>query len=162
MDSDVLLQLGETIERITTSDIGARGVVDLLYAAARRKAGGPMALQAARLLTDRVKTGDFVVIATGWPNRPQISPLVAENDGPAGAATLARALGVGLKAVPLILVEEQLVGQMKAVATAAGLCVLGREEAENSYKRTPFPVACVVVESFPVEPKSAEKAAACL
>jgi hypothetical protein len=162
MDSDLLLQLGEAIERITTPDIGARGVVGPLYPAARRKAGGPMALQAAQLLADRVKTGNFVIIVTGWPNRPQISPLVAENDGPVGAATLARALSVGLKVVPLILIEEQFVGAMKAVARAAGLCVMGREEAENSCRRSPAPVACVVVESFPVEPESAEKAATML
>lgn len=162
MESDRLLQLGETIEKITTSDVGSRGVVDRLYAAARRRAGGPMAVQAARLLAERVKSGDFVIIATGWPNRPYISPLIAETDGPPGAATLARALCVGLRAAPLILVEEQLVGAMKAVATAAGLCVMGREEVENSCRRSPFPVACAVVEPFPVEPADAEKAAAAL
>jgi hypothetical protein len=160
MNSETLLGLGEAIDRITTADISARGVVGPLYAAARRRAGSPMALQAAQLLVDRVKTGSFVIIATGWTNRPQISPLVAENDGPVGAATLARALSVGLKVAPLILIEEQLVGPMKAVANAAGLCVLPRKEVENSHKHAPFPVACAAIESFPVDHESAERAAA--
>jgi hypothetical protein len=159
MNPQMLIGLGEAIDKITNADIGARGVVGALYDAARSQAGGPMALRAAQMLADRTETGGCAIIATGWVNRPQISPSIAENDGPVGAATLARALSVGLKVAPLILIEKQLVSPMKAVANAAGLCVLPRDEVRDCHKHAPFPVASCAIESFPVEPESAERAA---
>ncbi len=70
-----------------------------------------------------------MLIATGWPDRPHVSPLVAETDGPPGAALSARALNVGFGCVPVFIVEDILVAAMAAIAEARGLRALAPSEA---------------------------------
>lgn len=86
-------------------------------------------MKAARLLHRQVGQGDVVMIATGWPDRPHIDPTIAETDGPPGAAALARAIHIGLGAVPVILVEPVLVEPMMAVLQAADFRVMSPEQA---------------------------------
>jgi len=59
-----------------------------VYDETRRKFGRPLTLLAAEKLKERVNEGDYVFITTNS----------IEMDGPPGAAALARAVIVGLKA----------------------------------------------------------------
>lgn len=121
--------LGERIDQLMSLDVASRNVIHLLYGMGRRKIGAPLCMSAARLLVERVSPGDVVVLVTGWPDRPHITPQIAETDGPPGAALLARALHRGLGAVPLVLIEEHLVGAMSKVLQSTGLKVLSLDEA---------------------------------
>ena len=118
----------EAIDRLLTVDLATRGVVNVLYTAARRaQKDRPLCMVAAERLADVVNPGDTIVIATGLPIRGWFSSALAESDGPAGAATLARALYVGLSAVPVLVCEEPMVPLLQAACRAAGLVVTSSE-----------------------------------
>lgn len=162
--SDRVKEAAEAVDRLLTVDLAARGAIGILYAAARRAQGDqPLGLLAAERLREAVKPGNPVVIATGLPIRGWFSPAIAENDGPAGAATLARALYVGLKALPVLLCEGPMVPLLRAACRAAGLVVTTRAEwqkgqvAPGAVPGRHIPPA--IVEGFPVELAEAEIAA---
>jgi hypothetical protein len=113
-------EASETIDRVVATDVAGRGVAPILYDAARRSQGEALTSRAAQLLSS-VPAGSPVLLATGWPHRPHAAPDVAETDGPPGAAVLARTLAELVRVVPVLVVEEALVGAMEAVARAAGL-----------------------------------------
>lgn len=68
-----------------------------LYDAARAKLGRPLTLIAAERLKEKVGEGDIVFIITNS----------SEMDGPPGAAVLARALDIGLKAKPVLVTSTR-------------------------------------------------------
>ena len=78
-----------------------------------------------------MRRGQLVLIATGFVNRPAIDPAIAESDGPIGAAVLARAVHLGLGAVPVILIEQQLIGSMTRILHACGLRVMDLQRAKR-------------------------------
>jgi hypothetical protein len=122
-----LLKVGEAIDSLCTIEITGRGVVRDLYRAARAAhPGAPLCLAAAQQLQRRVQPGDVVVIATGLPTYPWFS---GEQDGPVGAATLARALVLGLAARPVIVTEAIHVDMCRAAVRGAGLYARGLDEA---------------------------------
>jgi hypothetical protein len=90
----------------------------VLYDAAREKAGAPLSYLAAKALADNVKRGETVIITTGLIAPPY---MIAEGDGPIAAATIARAIDVGLEATPVIVCEAVIVKTMEALCQAAGL-----------------------------------------
>lgn len=143
------LHIAENLDRLITIDITGRGVVDPLYRAARAAQGEPLTWLAAKALYERVAPNDTVVIATGMP----VGPLqTGEQDGPVGAATLARSLVLGLKARPLILTEPTNVEIITAAVRSAGLFVYPWEQALQ------HPTAACVM-AFPVGPDAAGRAA---
>jgi hypothetical protein len=145
-----LLKVGEAIDSLCTIEITGRGVVRDLYLAARAaQPGGPLCLTVAQQLLSRVRPGDAVVLATGLPTYPWFS---GEQDGPVGAATLARALVLGLAARPIIVTEAIHVDMCKAAVRGAGLYARGLDEA----LRLPTTVAVI---PFPIHPDEAEQAA---
>jgi hypothetical protein len=75
-------------------------------------------MAAAKLLTDRVASGDRVLFLTGFLIRELGRP---ETDGPVGAAALARALCEGLGAVPVSVAEPECAAAIEASFAAAGL-----------------------------------------
>lgn len=153
-----LIKIGERIDQLITLDVPSRNVIHILYPYARKKCAKPLSLAAAELLCNRVQPRDVVFIATGWPDRPHITPAIAETDGPPGAAALARALHKGLGAVPFIFVEENLVGAMSRVVEAAGLRVLSPKEAIQASAST-APIHAAGVLGFPADPgKAAQRA----
>jgi len=123
---DKLRKVGEAIDRLCTIEITGRGVVGDLYPAARAAQGGPLCLAVAQNLVERVRPGDVVVIATGLPTYPWFS---GEQDGPVGAATLARALVLGLAARPVIVTEAIHVEMCRAAVRGAGLYARGFDDA---------------------------------
>ena len=127
-ESHSLVKLCDGIDRLVSIDLPRRGVIGLLYSAAREQAGMPLSLKAARVLQSGLSSGGIVAIATGWLDRPHVSLDIAETDGPPGAAVLARALHVGFGAIPFVFVEKQIVEPTKAVIHAAGLRCVEPEE----------------------------------
>jgi hypothetical protein len=158
MDTRVL---AEQIDRLITLDLPFRGVIDTLYPAAREKAGEPLAMKAARNLVEHVKPQNVIFIATGWPDRPHISPAIAETDGPPGAALLGRALHRGLKAVPFFLIEESLMSSMRTVVQSAGFRMLSPDEAIAAIQ-SPSALHASTVLGFPSDPEQAKTEAGSL
>ena len=155
MNKDKMHVIGEQIDKLMTIDIPARGVISKLYTAAREKYKDPLSMTTANMILNKVKASDVVFIATGWPDRPHITPNIAETDGPPGATSLARGLHIGLNAVPIILIEEQLVEAMEKTLSASGLKVLSPEEAiEASKSHVPIHAGAVI--SFPTDQEEAK------
>ncbi|HEV2358632.1 MAG TPA: glutamate cyclase domain-containing protein [bacterium] len=113
-------KVGESIDRLIAADGAGRGVIDELYPAARALHDGPLCLEAAARLLSRVSHGDPVVLATGFPMYPW---FIGEQDGPVGAATLARALVLARGARPVIVTDPVNVDLCAAAVRGAGLYV---------------------------------------
>jgi hypothetical protein len=120
-----------------------------LYAAARRKAGGPLTLAAARILAENVKQGDVVLMLSGFVMRDYGRP---ETDGPIGAAVLGRALALGLGGVPVTASEAVCLPCLEACFAAAGLIPADLGALRSGRNR------CGFVE-FPVDAAQAKDAA---
>jgi D-glutamate cyclase len=146
--------IGEAIDHLVTAPISnwtiLKGIpLSKLYAAARRQVGGPLTLAASRLLAERVKPGDTVLMVSGFIMRDYGRP---ETDGPIGAAMLARALAVGLGAVPVGVSEESVVPCMEACFAAAGLVPGALADLRSGRHRCGFV-------GFPVDADSAASVA---
>lgn len=160
IDQDAKLRkVGESIDSLCTIEITGRGVVRDLYLAARAAQGGgvggrdpgsPLCLTAAQELVRRVRPGDVVIVATGLPTYPW---FLGEQDGPVGAATLARALVLGLAVRPVIVTEALHVNMCRAAVRGAGLHARGIDEALR------LPTTAAVI-AFPTDPWEAERDAA--
>lgn len=136
----------DQMDRLVNLDLGARGV-NHLYHAAREKIGKPLVLAAAERLS-QVPRGSTVIVTTGSASRAWVSPAIAENDGPAGAAVVARALSLAFEVIPVCLVEQRLIGPIGEIFKAAGLNIVSLEEAH----RTSMPggtTPVVVFRSYP-------------
>jgi hypothetical protein len=154
--NDIYREIAESIDRLISVDLPFRAVARKLYEDARQKTGAPLTLLAAETLRDSVGRQQTVLIATGWPDRPHISPQIAETDGPPGAVSLGMALHRCSRAVPIFLIEEQLVEAMKVVATAAGFKVLSSNEAlAAADSRAPLHAAAV--QRFPTDVSEARE-----
>src|SRR5262249_25968333 len=143
-------RIGEAIDHLVTAPISnwtiLKGIpLAKLYAAARRQTGGPLTLAASRLLAERVKPGDTVMMVSGFIIREYGRP---ETDGPIGAAVLARALAVGLGAVPVGVSEQSVVPCMEACFATAGLVPAALADLRSGRHR------CAFV-GFPVDADSA-------
>lgn len=143
-----LEKVADDIDRLITLDINRRGVIQILYSAAREKIGKPLVFAASKLLSEAVSPGSVILIATGWPDRPWVTPEIGELDGPPGAALLARNLHRTLEAVPIFLIEEELKPAMKAAARGAGFAVLTPEQSIEAFRST-APLHAASVISFP-------------
>lgn len=126
--------VGDAIDQLITieaKNLGMpHGVLKPLYEHARRLSGGrPLAMLCAERLVATVKPGDTVLVLTGAGYAPTLPK--GENDGPPGAASLARALYKGLGAVPVYAVEECHLDPVVASSHAAGVMVKSFEEARD-------------------------------
>lgn len=155
-----LLCLAETIDQLMISDIRGRGLIGKLYRYARSVQGEPLALRAAKKLTDAVKSGSVVLIATGAACRPPISPEIGEIDGPTGAVALGRSLEKAFNTVPVFLCEPQLLTPMKACVVAGGFYTeVSIEKAIENSTTYMERVKVAPVASFPIEKDEAKRAA---
>lgn len=118
----------DLIDRIVCLDVGARGVAGL-FGPARALVDGPMSLAAARHL-EELNTGDAIFIITGSLTRASVSPDIAENDGPIGAAVLARTLSRGFNAIPVIIVDASIRDRVAKMVEFAGLNVVTSSQAK--------------------------------
>lgn len=151
---EVFREIGWQIDHLMALDTSGKGVVPFLYRAAAEQYGEPLSLRAARLLVERVKPGDTVLILTGFPSRSFLLEGVTETDGPVGAALLARVIEEVLGAVPIIVTEERVARFSANCCTVAGLLVTDAERALRS-KQGPHKAACAAVVTFPTEHEEA-------
>ncbi|MBW1999546.1 MAG: DUF4392 domain-containing protein [Deltaproteobacteria bacterium] len=155
---DILREISENIDRLITVDLPFRTVSSKLYADTRALYGDPITLLAAGGLRESIQEREVALIATGWPDRPHVSPDIAETDGPPGAALLGMALHRARKAVALFLTEEQLVAPMEKVCASAGFKVLPLDRLmDASESRAPLHAASVL--GFPAGVSEAADAA---
>jgi len=151
-------RIGEAADQLITAPMSnwtiLKGIPLLqLYATARRKAGGgPLTLAAASQLKARVAAGDTVLMVSGFIMRDYGLP---ETDGPIGAAVLARALALGLGAIPVGVSEDSVVPCMRACFAAAGLIPAPMQDLRSGRNRCAFT-------GFPVDRQAAEQAAIAL
>lgn len=118
-------ELAEGIDKLITVDIPARGVVYKLYNAAREIMKEPLTLIAARKIIELVKPNEYVFIITGFRVPPN---YIQETDGPIGAATLARALSLGLKAKLFLFIEEEAENILTSTLHGIGIESVSKEE----------------------------------
>jgi D-glutamate cyclase len=132
--------MGEGIDRLVSVEITGRGVIGELYVAARAAGGGPLCLEAAARLLQRVRKGSVVVLATGLPTYPWFA---GEQDGPVGTATLARALVLAVGARPVIVTDPGNIEICAAAVRGAGLYTRSIEDAlqlPTTAAILPFPI----------------------
>lgn len=144
----------ELIDRLVSMDFGERGIGSL-YAPARAMVSAPICLSAARLLAD-LKSGSHVLILTGSLTRAWVSERFADNDGPIGVASLARALSYGFNAIPVVLTDESLRGMVSSMIECAGPTVVTREEAKAAAASPRF-TSVAVVESCAADDTAARR-----
>ena len=118
------------MDRLVNIDFGDRGV-NYLYQAAREKVGKPLVLAAAERML-QIPRRSVVIMTTGSASRAWITPDIAENDGPAGAAVVALALSLAFDAIPVFLIERRLIGPIGGILRAAGLNTVSLEEARRA------------------------------
>src|SRR3990172_8975640 len=150
--------IGQRVDDLVNLDVPSRNATSILYPLAREKMKRPLCMAAASLLQAKVKRGDVVLIATGFTERPSVSPAIGETDGPPGAAALARAIYRGLSAVPILLVEKQFVPSMSMIMRGAGLLALAPDEAITAVRTTDDTPAAAVLD-FPVDAEEAKERA---
>jgi D-glutamate cyclase len=126
----------EYIDRLITVEMRntamPHGKIGPLYEAVRREGGNePITLRAASALVQHVGPNDVVLINTG-AGTGELIPN-GENDGPVGAAVLARAIHRGLGATPIFVCEEHHVGPIVASSEAAGVGIRNREVALRTH-----------------------------
>ncbi len=150
-----LAHLDDRLDRLANLDIGNRGV-EYLYDASRALQGGSLAGRAAdRLLA--VPQGGTVIMTTGSVSRAWITPEIGENDGPSGAAAVARALVLARDVTCIVLAEDALLQPIGAVMTSAGLTCVDFETARAA--RADGSLATVVMQSYPTDDAAGAKAA---
>lgn len=122
--------IGEYIDRLVNIEMrvqgGApRGVTHSLYEAARKKQGKPLTYLAAKKLIELLQPKDIAIIATGAGVPPWLPK--GETDGPLGAASLARALDIGLNVKTIVVGEERTLEPTKKSFEAAEIMIVDEE-----------------------------------
>jgi D-glutamate cyclase len=112
------------IDRLVTTDISVRGLIDDLYEAAYARQGGPLCLSAARLLRRNLEGGGIAVFATGFPQGGAGFQPLPETDGPVGAALMARALLLAFGTRSVIVTDDPFMFAVEAACRGAGLAPL--------------------------------------
>jgi len=107
LDEELLVGFGEVVDRLVSTPSGTVPLIRKgrdgvaksryswmkVYDETRARYGRPLTLLAAEKIIENVKPGDYVLIITNSH----------EMDGPPGAASMARSLLVGLRAIPIIM-----------------------------------------------------------
>lgn len=100
-----------------------------------------------------------MLVTTGQASRAWISTDVAENDGPAGTAVLARALVLGLDVIPVLLAEEVLLPAVGGIFRSAGMALVTLDQA----RRTAMPggrLSVCVPRAYPTDDEAGRVQAA--
>lgn len=124
--------MADYVDRLVTVEMRNRGMpggkIAPLYDAARAEGGGqPLAFAAAAGLVANARRGSNVLIVTGAGSGPLIPN--GENDGPVGAAVLARAVHRGLGCIPVLVCEEHHAGPIVASCQAIGVGMRALDQA---------------------------------
>lgn len=126
-DQDLIKRLDNRLDHLVNIDMGERGV-EHLFEAARDLQGASLVGAAADALM-AVSDGGTVILTTGSVSRAWITLELGENDGPSGAAAVARALVLARNATCLMLCEETLLPAIRSTCQSAGLFPVTLEQA---------------------------------
>lgn len=140
--ANVIASIDARLDKLVSMDVGGRGVEHLFEAARARQGGSLVGAAADALLA--VPDGATIFVTTGSVSRAWISPEIGENDGPAGAAAVIRALSLAKRVHCVLIAEETLLPGMKAILTSAGLSVLPYELAQIAAKDGSLAVASLL------------------
>ncbi len=158
MDAKRLEAIDDRLDRLVNLDIGNRGI-EPLYVAARAQQGQSLVGAAAEALL-AVPDGGTVILTTGSVSRAWISPKIGENDGPSGAAALARAIVLARRATVVLVAEEALLQPIGRVCQAAGLALVDLDQARRA--NAEGSLAVLVARPFPLTDEQAPSAAAAM
>ncbi|MCI5096789.1 MAG: DUF4392 domain-containing protein [Rhodobacteraceae bacterium] len=126
-DKDLITRLDNRLDQLVKIDMGERGV-EHLFEAARALQGESLVGAAADALM-AVPEGGTVVLTTGSVSRAWITTDLGENDGPSGAAAIARALVLARNVTCVMVCEETLLPAIRNTCQAAGLFPVTLEQA---------------------------------
>ncbi|PSL15704.1 glutamate cyclase domain-containing protein [Shimia abyssi] len=127
VDTKLIRRLDNRLDQLVNIDIGERGVENL-FEAARALQGESLVGAAADALMS-VPEGGTVVMTTGSVSRAWITADLGENDGPSGAAAIARALVLARNVTCVMLCEETLLPAIRNTCQAGGLFPVTLEQA---------------------------------
>lgn len=127
--------LGQSLDDLMNLDPRGYGVCKILYEAARKTAGEPVSLHAAKALCKNLKKGDYVYLLTGFVLYPF---ACAETDGIIGTMFLAKTLQAALGVRPVIVCQEENVPAVKGLSRLFGLHAFPSVEQMNDL---PFSLA---------------------
>lgn len=117
--SELLQQMvGQNIDDLVNLDLRGYGISRILYAAAKERCGGPLSINGAMQLREKLKSGGTAFILTGFVFLPHEK---GELDGLTGSVMLARAMVLAWGVKPVIICEEKIVPAVKNVLRAAGI-----------------------------------------
>ncbi len=119
-----------------------RGIIPQLYECACKKLDGkPPSLVAAQGMVERLRTGDRVLLVTGFayfPDQPY-----GETDGPLGVASLARAVSFGFGALPVLVTGPKDIEGVRHTVNAAGLNIMKYSEAKETFAASEVIFPCL-------------------
>lgn len=141
-DVNVISAIDARLDKLVSMDIGGRGVEHLFEAARKRQGASLVGAAADALLA--VPDGSTIFVTTGSVSRAWVSPEIGENDGPAGAAAVIRALALAKRVHCVLIAEETLLPGMKAILTSAGLTVLPYQLAQIAAKDGSLAIASLL------------------
>lgn len=127
IDTNLITRMDDRLDQLVNIDMGERGV-EHLFEAARALEGRSLVGAAADALM-AVSEGGTVVLTTGSVSRAWITPELGENDGPSGAAAIARALVMTRNVTCVMLCEDTLLPAIRNVCLSAGLFPVTLEQA---------------------------------
>ncbi|WP_166418266.1 glutamate cyclase domain-containing protein [Cochlodiniinecator piscidefendens] len=154
-DQALITRLDNRLDQLVNIDMGERGV-EHLFDAARELQGGSLVGAAADALMAVPRDGT-VILTTGSVSRAWITPQLGENDGPSGAAAIARALVLGRNTTCIMMCEDTLLPAIQAVMVASGLFPVTLEQAHIA--RADKSLATIVMLPYPTEDAAGEAAA---
>ncbi len=155
MDAARLAELDDRLDRLVNLDVGNRGIEPLFHAAREQQGRSLIGAAADALLS--VPEGGTVILTTGSVSRAWISAAIGENDGPAGAAALARAIVLTRRATVVLVAEEALLGPIGRVCQAGGLALVDFEQARLANNEASLVV--MTTRSFPLTDEEGPAAA---
>ena len=155
MEQAQLTAMDDRLDRLVNIDIGNRGI-EPLYVAAREQQGQALVGAAADALL-AVPEGGTVILTTGSVSRAWISAAIGENDGPSGAAALARAIVLARRATVVLVAEEALLGPIGRVCQAGGLALVDLDQARLA--NSEGSLAVMVARPFPLTDEEGPTAA---
>ena len=126
-DLELITRLDNRLDQLVNIDMGERGV-EHLFEAARALEGRSLVGAAAEALL-AVPEGGTVVLTTGSVSRAWITEDLGENDGPSGAAAIARALVLARNVTCVMVCEETLLPAIRNTCQSAGLFPVSLEQA---------------------------------
>lgn len=146
--------IGQNVDQLVSVEMRVKGLprgkAQPLYEAARRDAGQPLTLHAARGLIERVKPGGRVLIMCATGNAPYLP--FGESDGPLGGVAIANTLSLALGATPLFVLTD---AHREPVVQPAIVCGLPVLDVDMALSRS----GAAGVVSFPADPALGAEAA---